>query len=823
MGNPARTFTLELNKTYTVPLGINAIAVDIQGAKGGDYPGHGVGGGGGRVQATLAVTGGQVFYIYLGNVGQNGVFTGSLPVPAGGTESGGGADGGGGSYSDGGSGGGAASDLRTLAGNSGAALSSRVIVAGGGGGGAWNSGEVGGQGGGLTGGNGFSSGTTPFPAPGDGGTQTNGGPAEGGAPATAGGFGPGGNAAPGNFGSGGGGGWWGGGGAVNGSGGGGSSFPAANGGNISSLSHTQGYNNTGTGICIITPLFPNVAATPTPLAFGSVASGATVGPLIFSFTGSILTGSALTLTPPANYMLSTDNVTYGLPGAAITFTYTGSAFTSVPVYVKFTAPVATGPYNGNIAVTGGGLSTTYNIPVTATSAAACSGTPTTGGITINGGASASGTSSAVFTLNAPTVTTGGGITYQWQSSPTGVAGSYTNIPGANSVPYTYTGITGNTWFQLVVTCATGSSAVSGAVTATYTFPGSSCVPTCNFGSTSFAAGTSGSPVLITGASGSSISDASLAGSGTGGSIWYYNNVATTVNFTPGGSFPVTMGISGNCYQTGQVWIDFNDNGQFETSESVGGYAFSTSCPTGRPTFNIVVPSNAQTGAHRMRVLNGYTGDDAPGVSSFYPFLPKFITCPTAATINYADARDYTAIIAPPPPVITTIAVAPFGNVTVGTSSVPYGFTTISGSGLVPAVGLITITAPGNFLVSLNGTSWSSSILLPYSGSTLPSTNIYVEFNPTAAITYNGNIVVSGGRIPATLNIAVTGNGQNLCSGTPIAGTAVVNPTLGGSTNLFTLSLPSPSAARRTYLSVAVLTNRFGRVVYKYHRCYHTYL
>src|SRR5579872_4668419 len=115
---------------YTVPAGVTAIGVDMAGAQvGGSH-----GGNGGRVQCNLAVSGGQVLYIYVGG------------NPSGNT---GGANGGGNAGGSG-NGGGGGSDIRTISGN----LASRVVVAGGGGGGSSVCGTDNGGIGGTTGGNG---------------------------------------------------------------------------------------------------------------------------------------------------------------------------------------------------------------------------------------------------------------------------------------------------------------------------------------------------------------------------------------------------------------------------------------------------------------------------------------------------------------------------------------------------------------------------------------------------------------------------------------------------------------------------------------------
>src|ERR1035437_6720439 len=121
--------------SYTVPLGVFSLTVDMQGGKGGNSNCSGVGGNGGRVQCTLATTPGQILNIYVGNAGTN--YTSSGVVT-------GGYNGGGNGYQYGGSGGGA-SDIRVA----GTALTNRVVVAGGGGGagGQWGDGFGGGGGG----------------------------------------------------------------------------------------------------------------------------------------------------------------------------------------------------------------------------------------------------------------------------------------------------------------------------------------------------------------------------------------------------------------------------------------------------------------------------------------------------------------------------------------------------------------------------------------------------------------------------------------------------------------------------------------------------
>ena len=770
---------------YTVPSGITAVAVDVAGASGGLSDIGNAGGKGGRVVATLAVTPGMVLYCYVGNVGGNGCYCGT---PAGGANgSGGGANGG--SGSGGGGGGGGASDIRI----GGTALSNRVVVGAGGGAGSYACGEVGGDGGGSTGTNGNECGSFYAGACGVGGTQSGGG-AGGTYGASSGGLGYGGAAYSAYYGGGGGGGYYGGGGGFYGSGGGGSSYPVtgATTAYASGVTNTAAYQSAHAGYVKITPLAPTVAASPTSLAFGAVTTSTTSSPMLFALSGSILTGTPLTITAPANFQISPDGTTWYNSSTSYTYTYSGSSFSTI-FYVEF-LPTAVTSYSGNITVTGGGLTATYNVAVTGTGAAPCSGTPTAGSATINGVASASGNSSTSFTLNAPTATVAGGITYQWQSCPT-VAGTYVNVPGANSISYTFTGLSSTTYYRCLVSCG-ANTATSGTVYATFTLPASSCTPSSSYSPCgSYQVGTSGSPVIINGASGTSISDASTCGSGTGGSSYYYNNVSTTVTFNPGGNYTSTIG-GGYYYSSGQIWIDFNNSGTFETSESVGGYLNNSCCGTGtRASAPISIPSGVTPGAYRMRVENDYTGSYGPGGYYYYPAYPQMNPCPASGTVYEADTRDYTAIIQLPTPSLTATTPSSFGTVAVGASSMPVAFSLVSGSALLPATGLITVTAPSGFLVSTNGTTWVSSLTLAYAGGVLNAQNVYIQFNPTSATSYSGNVAFTGGGIPSTVNIAVSGIGvSSVCSGTPTAGTAAVSPSSGSSSTVFTLSLSGASTS-----------------------------
>jgi streptogramin lyase len=234
-------------QTWTVPSSVTSITVDVRGAQGGGNPVDPtvMGGNGGRVQTTIAVTPGETLTIYVAGAG------GYPTIPNGAGP--GGFNGGGAGNIDNvdfngpSAGGGGASDVR----QGGNGLGNRVVVAGGGGGAECCEDASGGAGGGLIGANGGTpseGGSTG----GGGGTQSNGGAAGTGCDgsATPGSLGQGGTGGPGNrAGGGGGGGYYGGGGGGGctwGSGGGGGSSYSAGTGTV----HTQGYQ-TGNGEVII--------------------------------------------------------------------------------------------------------------------------------------------------------------------------------------------------------------------------------------------------------------------------------------------------------------------------------------------------------------------------------------------------------------------------------------------------------------------------------------------------------------------------------------------------------------------------------------------
>lgn len=219
---------------------------------------------------------------------------------------------------------------------------------------------------------------------------------------------------------------------------------------------------------------PSVATSPTSLAFGAVVVGTTSPAQVFSLSGTALSGAPLTVTAPAGFQLSLTSVGTYTPSLSVS--YPANTLTVTPVYVQF-APTFYATVTSSVTVTGGGLASTYNEPVSGTGQFPCSGTPSIGTASVSPTSGGGGTT---FSLSIPAITSVGGIAYQWQQFTAGSGSYFTNIPGATTATYSLTtGISSDTYFRCVVTCTySGSSVISNTVLATLS-PAGTCsgIPT----------------------------------------------------------------------------------------------------------------------------------------------------------------------------------------------------------------------------------------------------------------------------------------------------------------------------------------------------------
>ncbi|MDR0801169.1 GEVED domain-containing protein, partial [Fluviicola sp.] len=270
----------------------------------------------------------------------------------------------------------------------------------------------------------------------------------------------------------------------------------------------------------------------------------------------------------------------------------------------------------------------------------CSGTPTAGTANATVANACAGVS---FNVSLTGATVGGGVTYQWQSSPAG-ANTWANISGATGAFYTVTNQTAASDYHCIVTCTNGGSAdTSNVVSVGQNTPSQCyCTPTGGTSSTLYYLNN------ITTSSG--ITNLSYSAS----SYSAYVNAYNTNSFTqlPGQPVNVSMSVSSGTNYF-HAWIDWNQNGSFnDPGELVINQVSYSSSP-----FNSVIniPAGQAPGNYHVRFA-------ATELS------PALTSCGPAPYGNYVDTK---LIIGSPQPCTvspTSVSVTPPGPVSACTNS-----------------------------------------------------------------------------------------------------------------------------------------------------------
>lgn len=234
---------------------------------------------------------------------------------------------------------------------------------------------------------------------------------------------------------------------------------------------------------------------------------------------------------------------------------------------------------------------------------------------------------------------------------------------------------------------------------------------------------------------------------------YYINYTSTQNAVPSiqqaqtYSLSLTFGSDANQYSG--VWVDFDQNGTFDTDEFFAG---SNAGSNGTITVPIVVPVDATLGTTVMRIRGG--DDSAPSSNQ---------AC-GATNSSFGQTQDYSVLIAAAGPTIIPSVTSLFlPNAQSGFVSSELSYT-VDGIVLSPSSGNITLTAPTGFEISLSsGSGFGSSINIAYTGGSFDDVPVYVRFAPTAADTYyTGNISHSGGSA-STVNVVLYANSMSTAS------------------------------------------------------------
>ncbi len=180
--------------------------------------------------------------------------------------------------------------------------------------------------------------------------------------------------------------------------------------------------------------------------------------------------------------------------------------------------------------------------------------------------------------------------------------------------------------------------------------------------------------------------------------------------------------------------------------SVSGICWNTSP---NPTTANTITTNGTTSGLYLSNLSG-----------LLPSTTYYVRAYATNAIGTAYGNEISFTTPPPTP---TLFVAPanlllnFGSILQNTISSVQSFD-LTGFYLNPASGNLTVNAPAGFRVSLNNTTgFAPSVQVPYTGSSLASTTIYVRFSPTLIKTYNDSVRIDGGG-SAMVYVHVTGIG-----------------------------------------------------------------
>ncbi len=244
---------------------------------------------------------------------------------------------------------------------------------------------------------------------------------------------------------------------------------------------------------------------------------------------------------------------------------------------------------------------------------------------------------------------------------------------------------------------------------------------CNFGDylTAFSFGTINQNSLI-------------CPSSSGDTIGYNNYIFDTTKLIIGTTYTISGTLGASPDDHIRVWIDYNNDGIFDNSTELIYDSGNISTNTFSDTSNI--PLTATLGVHRMRVRLVYN----------YLTPIAFDAC---SNYSYGCTNDYIVnVISVTNPYITVSPITyNFGYIAYEYSSTSQQFN-ISGNNLTGIYDSILIKAPIGFQVSLSpDVNYDSTVVIHYTGTSLPLTSVYVMFVPTQANTvYSANLTFSGG-------------------------------------------------------------------------------
>ncbi len=564
--------------------------------------------------------------------------------------------------------------------------------------------------------------------------------------------------------------------------------------------HAYATNSGGTGYgneqtFTTQALTPTLSATALS-AFGNICINTTAGPNSFNINGSALNVTNVNIGPLTGFTFCT--TAGGAYTTSLSLVQPGGTFTQA-IFVNFT-PSLVQSYNGNISVTGGGAAAINVV-------ASGSGINTIATVA-SGAASAITSISATVAGTIPSIGCSAITAYgvEWSLSNGFPNGSGTAVPSTNLVGINFSSaLTGlaptTTYYYHAYATNNGGTAYGVQGSFTTATPTLSASTLTGFGNVCLNATTGPNSFTITGTNltTANVTVAALAGftySTTAGGIFTatlslpqlsgaysqqifvkftptlvqsYNgnisvgggggatqNVAATgagVNTTPS----VTSGAASAITQiTATVAGAIPANGCTAITAYGIEYSIAAGFPNGTGT---AVASTNLSGVNFSSDLLGL----APSTTYYYHAYAT-----NAGGTTYSTQGSFTTSA----PVLTATPLTGFGANCINTTAGPNSFIINSNAVTVANINVGPLT--GYTFSATSGGTYNTSLSLLHSAGPYTQT-VFVKFTPTAVQSYNGNIPISGGGAPITINVVVSGSGVNTVATVLTGSSAILNP------------------------------------------------
>ena len=545
---------------------------------------------------------------------------------------------------------------------------------------------------------------------------------------------------------------------------------------------------------------PSLSISSPLSSFGNVCINTTAGPNSFTISGSNLTNANVNVAALSGYEYAT--ATGGPYTNTLSITQAGGTFTQ-QVYVRF-KPTAVQSYNGNIAVSGGGVSTPVN------AAAVGSGVNSAPTVT-TGAASAITQTSATAAGSIPDIgcsaITAYGIEYSTTNgfpNGTGTQVAASNLSSGN-FSSNLTGLTAGTTYYYKAYATNGGGTGYGTqqqFTTQSLSPALSATTLSGFGNVCIntVAGPNSFTINGTNLTTANVTVGPLSGftfsTTSGGTYTASLNLTQAggtftqqvfVRFNPiavqsysgdipvsgGGATSINVAATGAGVNSTPAVVTGAASSITQTTATAAGTISGTGCTVVTAYGIEYSTTNNFTPGTGTQVTSGNlsAGNFSSNLTGLTPSTTYYYRAyaTNGGGTGYGSQLSFTTAA----PTLSATALSGFGNVCINTTTAANSFT-ITGVGLTSANVNVGPLAGYSFATTSGGT-YAASLSLTQPGGAYSQT-IYVKFSPIAVQAYNGNIAVSGGGA-STTQVAASGSGVN----------TMATVVTGGSSNITTQS------------------------------------